>query len=188
MTVDEIYSQIAQHMIEGLMVHSQLADYYSFLGFEGYSKCHKYHYFLENANYKKICDYYLHHYNKLIIEKPFKNPGIIPETWYKYTRQDVNGSTKKSSVQTGLEKWVEWEKETKTLYENMFMELMSLGEVAGAMELKKYIIDVDDELAEACQKHIDKKGMDFDLPTIIAEQKEICKKYDHKLKNIDLLC
>ena len=28
MTVEEIFSQLAAHMIEGLMVHSQMSDYY----------------------------------------------------------------------------------------------------------------------------------------------------------------
>lgn len=36
MTVDEIFSQIAGHMVEGLMTHAQLADYYNFLGLRGY--------------------------------------------------------------------------------------------------------------------------------------------------------
>ena len=70
----------------------------------------------------------------------------------------------------------------------MFLELMSLGDVAGAMEIKKYIKDVDNELAEACQKHLDKRGIDFDLSVMTEEQKELSKKYEHKLKIMDLLC
>ena len=45
MTIEEMFSHIADNMIKGLMVHSQLVDYFGFLGFEGYQKCHLYHYF-----------------------------------------------------------------------------------------------------------------------------------------------
>ena len=64
MTINEIFSQLSQHMIKGLMMHTQLSDYFNFLGLKGYSQCHKYHYFEENNNYKQLCDYYLNHYNK----------------------------------------------------------------------------------------------------------------------------
>lgn len=186
MTVEEIFSQIAQHMVEGLMFHSQLSDFYGFLGLDGYEECHKYHYFIENKNYKKIANYYLHHYNKLILEKPFNNPSVIPEPWYRYTRQDVDSSVKKGSIQTGVEKWVNWEKQTKALYEQMYQALMDLDEIAGAIELKEYIKDVDDELAEACQKHIELKSIEFNLDDIIPKQEEIHKKYKKKLKEMDL--
>jgi hypothetical protein len=35
MTVEEIFNQMARHMVEGLMMHSQLTEYYNFLGLEG---------------------------------------------------------------------------------------------------------------------------------------------------------
>lgn len=186
MTVEEIFSQVAQHMVEGLMFHSQLSDYYGFLGLDGYKECHKYHYFIENSNYKKITDYYLHHYNKFILDMPFKNPGVIPDNWYKYTRQDVDSSIKKGAIQTGIERWVGWEKQTKTLYEQMYQALIDLNEIAGAIELKKYIEDVDNELAHACQKHIELKSIEFNLDDIIMKQDEIYKKYKKKLKEIEL--
>ena len=155
MTVEEIFSQIAAHMIEGLMVHSQLSDYYGFLGLKGYQECHKYHYFAENANYKKIANYYLKHYDKLVLDMPFKNPDVIPESWFKYSRHDVNDVTRKTAIQAGIEKWVNWEKQTKKLYEYYYQELMKLNEVAAAIELRKYIKDVDNELATATQKHLE---------------------------------
>lgn len=186
MTIEEIFSELGEHMIEGLMIHSQLSDYFGFLGLDGYQMCHKYHYFEENNNYKKVGDYYLHHYNKIIIEKPFKNPSVIPSSWYQYTRLDVNVATRKSSIQAAFEKWVNWEKDTKKLYETLYQELMSLNEIASAKELCKYIKDVDDELARACQKHIELVAIDYNISDIMMEQKEYKKKYQKKLKEIDL--
>ena len=186
MTIDEIFSQLSEHMIEGLMIHSQLSDYFGFIGLDGYQICHKYHYFIENANYKKLGNYYLHHYNKLIMETPFKNPNIIPESWYQYTRFDVNATTRKNAIQVGIEHWVTWENDTKKLYEMLYRELIKLNEVAAAKELCEYIEDVDKELSEACQKHIELTAIDYNISDIIMEQEEYKKKYKKKLKEINL--
>ena len=186
MTIEEIFSQIAAHMVEGLMMHSQMSDYFGFLGLKGYQECHKYHYFEENCNYRKISNYYLCHYNKLILEGSAKNPNIIPESWYKYTRQDVNTPTRKSSIQTGFEKWIKWERDTKKLYEKFYQELMILNEVASAIELKKYIVDVDYELAEAIQKELELKAIDYDMSLIVDLQKEKYEEYADKIKEVNL--
>lgn len=186
MTVDEIFSQLSEHMIKGLMLHSQLSDYFGFLGLKGYQVCHKYHYFEENSNYRKLSCYYLYHYDKLIKEKPFSNPNIIPESWYQYTRHDVNAQTRKDAIQVGIEKWVNWENNSKKLYETMYGELMKIGEVAAAKELCNYILDVDYELADAYQIHLKLLSDDFNISDIIMEQDKIEKKCKKKLKEIKL--
>ena len=184
MSIDEIFSEISAHMIEGLMTHSQLSDYFAFIGLDGYQMCHKYHYFEENNNYKQLSDYYLHHYNKIIIEKPFKNPSIIPEDWYQYNRQDVNIQTRKAAIQAGMARWIEWEKDTKNLYEMLYQELISLNAISAALEIDKYIKDVDNELSEACQKQLELASIDYNISDIIQEQPEYKKKYKKKLKEI----
>lgn len=186
MTVDEVFSALSEHMIEGLMVHSQMSDYFGFIGLEGYQIYHKYHYFEENSNYRKISEYYLSHYNKIIKETPFHNPSVVPENWYQYTRHDVNATTRKNAVQAAMEKWVNWEKDTKKLYERLYQELINLNEIASAKEICKYIIDVDYELAEACQKHIELAAIDYNMSDIVQEQQEYKKKYKKKLKEIEL--
>lgn len=124
----------------------------------------------------------MEHYNKIIIDKPFKNPGVIPDSWYRFSRQDVDASVRKASLKAGFDKWVTWEKETKDMYSQYHKELLALNEIAAAMELKKYIIDVDKELAIAEQKELSLNMIDYDMDVILAEQKEVCKKYKKKLK------
>ena len=189
MTVEEIFSEIANHMIEGLMIHSQLADYYGFLGMDGYQACHNYHFFDESVNYRKILNYYEHHYDKLVIEKRAKDPDVIPESWFNYKRMDVDTETKKNAVKAGFEKWITWEQDTKTLYEVLFKELMDINEVAAAMELKKYICDVTEELAFAKQKMIEISAGGYDISDIMNWQENRKKKYDKKLKEMEIkLC
>ena len=63
---------------------------------------------------------------------------------------------------------------------------MHLNEVAVAEELKKYILDVDYELAEAEQMHLELLAMNFSMTDIVIAQEDIRKKYHKKMKEITL--
>ena len=184
MTVEEIFSQVAQHMTEGLMFHSQMTDYFEFLGMEGFKACHEYRFFDESTNYRRIVNYFMSHYNKLLVDLPFKNPGIIPEGWLKYNKFNVDTQTRKVGIQSGFERWVEWEKETKAILENFYKQFIEIGEVASAIELKEYIKDVDIELAEAQKEHLHLKAIDYDMVEITSMQHEIHQKYKKKMKEL----
>ena len=168
------------------MVHSQLSDYFGFLSLIGYQECHLYHYYEENKNYKSVGDYYLKHYNKLLAEAPFKNPNVIPEDQNKYERQQVTDGVRKEAVISGIDYQVYWEKETKKFYEDKYKELIQLNEIAGAEEIKKYIVDVDYELAEAEQLQLELKAINFEMNDIIIAQGDVHKKYSKKMKEIQL--
>ena len=182
MTVEEVFSKIAEHMVNGMMFHEQMANYYDFLGLQGYKRCHEYHYLSETCAYRGICRYYINHYNKLIPEMRFDNVSVIPTNWYSHVRGDVDTNTKRKSVQSGLEKWVNWEKETKELYEQMYNELLDNNEVAGAMKIKELICDVDNELKKAERYSLNKKATDYNISDIISEQKSKHRKYKKKME------
>ena len=186
MTADEIFNEISYHMIEGVMLHSQMVDYFEFLGFKGYSQCHLYHFFCENKNYKCICKYYLKHYNKLLAEDRINNPALIPSDWIQYQRQQVSPQVRKTALQSGIERWVDWEHKTKKIYEQYYNMLISLNEVAAAIKLKEIIKDVDYELAEAKQELLELQAIDFDITVVMDYQYEMKKKYKKKLKEIKI--
>lgn len=187
MEVAEIYSTISSHMLKGIMLHEQFANYYDFLGLKGYKRCHEYHMLTEMLGYRSLSRYFINHHNKLISDSHIENPEVIPSSWYKYTRQDVDTNTKKNAVKVGLEKWISWERETKQLYENMYRELMNLGEIASAMKIEEYIYDVDCELKKAEQYKLDKEAVNYDLVYIVEEQKRKHRKYQRKVENLHIL-
>ena len=186
MTVDEVFTKISSHMIEGLMFHSQMAEYYQFLGLPGYCQCHEYHYLEETRSYHKIIIDYITCFNKLLPAGKANDPGLIPANWYKYTRTDVDVNTKRTSVKSGLEKWVAWEKETKTLYQQMHQELIKLGEIAAALKVEELIEDVTEELKEAEQYLLNKKATDYDMVDIVEEQKKEKEYYDIQCRSLFL--
>lgn len=181
MTIDEIFTELSGHMIKGLMIHDQMSDYYDFLSLRGYKRCHEYHYHKEMCGYRKLHRYAINHHGKLIEEKRIEDPEAIPSSWYRYNRSEVDASTKRNAVRTGIEKWVAWEKETKDLYQRMYKELMNMGEEAVAIFLQEYIEDVDCELKWAERKAIELADVDYSLAFIIGEQKRLHDKYKDKM-------
>ena len=184
MTIEEIYSSLASHMILGMMTHQHLANYYDFLGLKGYRKCHQYHYLKQTCEYRKLCRDYINSFNKLIMQSNINPPSIIPSNWYRYTRFDVDPDTKQKAVKNGLQLWVSWETQTKKLYENMYSEAMNIGQVAAALTIKGMIQDVDKELKEAEQYHLNKKALNYDLYDIISDQECQYQEYKKRYKKI----
>lgn len=181
MTIEEIYSNIAKHMVKGIMFHEQMANYYDFIGLHGYKRCHEYHYFCESKCFRKLNRYFINHHNKLIKEEDIEKPDMIPMSWYQYKREDVSSTDIRNAAKISVEMWVKWERDTKLLYENMFSEAMAAGEVASAKKICTFVKDVDHELKYAERYMLKLKAVDYDLGFIMSEQKRLHDKYKAKL-------
>ena len=184
MTVEEIYSKVACHMVKGMMIHSRLADYYQFINLDGYACCHDYHFLIESKAYRKLSTWYMKNHSKLIEEKAIEIPTVVPESWYSYTKQDIDGAAVKSAVKSGLEMWVAWEKETKELYEGLYKELLDIGEISDTIILKELVSDVTCELAMAEKYKLNKEFTNYDIGSILSEQDKKKEKYKHKIEEI----
>lgn len=184
MTVEEIFDTLINHMKEGMEFHAELARGYDFIGLYGFTKCHEYHYLAETKGYESLLHYYSTRYHKLINISEVPKHNLIPEAWYKYTTMAVDSGTIRTAVKSMMEKWVEWEKQTKKLYQKMYKELYDLGEIASAREIKCYIDDVDDELKHAEKKLIKLIAIDFDIVIITEWQQPMYRKFKKRLKHI----
>ena len=171
MTVAEIFSEISAHMIEGMMFHSQMIQYYDFLGLPGYAKDHYKHYKSESKAWVKLCRHYTVKHNALLKDSKVSDPKAIPEQWYKHVRSDVDNNTKRNAVRSGLERWALWEDETKSLYQKMYAELMDIGEIDDAIFFQDYVRDVSNELCQVEWYLLSKKAEDYNLSDVISEQK-----------------
>lgn len=184
MTIEEVFKKIASHQIKGMMIHEQLANYYDFLGLCGYKRCHEYHFIEETLSYRSVCRYYISHHNKFIEEEQIENPNVIPSSWYKYTRQDVDNNTKRNAVKEGLDIWLKWEKETKSLYEMLYKEVINLDYISDSCKIKELINSVNEELKKIEKYSLNKKAIDYNLNTIISEQDKKHKKYIKKINKL----
>lgn len=180
MTVEEIFTKLTTHMREGVCYHDQLARIYDFLGLYGYSHCHIHHSMEEQESYYCLIHYYSTHYHKLLNIVPEKHE-LIPANWYKYTSMSVDANTRKNAIKEYAQKWIEWERATKTLYQTLRQELYNIGEVAAALFIDKYILDVTHELKHAEKLFLKQESIGYDMPTIIDWQKTLKDKYTKKL-------
>lgn len=181
MTVSEIFSALSAHFIKGLMIHDQLADYYDFLSLRGYKRCHEYHFKKETCSYRKLHRYYLNQCDRLIPEQRVDNPNVIPETWYRYAREDVDVQTKKDAVKSGVAKWVDWEEDTLDKLQKAYADLYDIGEPSCAIFIEGFIKDVEQELKYAKRKQIELEDVEYSLPYILDEQKRIHDTYKRML-------
>ena len=113
MGIEEIYALVSQRMLQGSMLHEQLANYYEFLGLEGYKCCHEYHLREEFRKYREFICYAITQTSRLVPKQSVDSltfNDIIPNNWYNFTRAEMDINTKRSSVKNAVEKWLHWEK------------------------------------------------------------------------------
>lgn len=180
MILSEIYSKISSHLIKGLMVHSQLMSYYSFLGLNGYSKFHQHQYLEESANYTNLLQYYVKHHNMIIQDSHISDPEIIPPAWQNKSRTDVSPKDLPKLASYAQNRWALWERRTKDLLQQSYNDLMSLGEIASAEFIVNYIKDVDDELAYAESEMLLLESTGYDMSYIADVQNDLFEKYSKK--------
>lgn len=184
MNIEEIFLHLVTHMASGVKLHEQFVTIYSFLNLKGYKKCHQYHCYEEYYNYIKLKEFYTCNYNKILSMVENKIDDIIPQSWYKHIKSDVDASTKRSAIKDMVKKWVEWEQETKQLLSNSYKELYNNDEIYASTEILRLLNEVSKELFQAQELQINLESHGYDLSVIIPEQEQIYKKYHKKLKQI----
>lgn len=104
MDIQDVFAKLKARMLAGMVFHDEMARYFDFLNLREYRNNHRKHYFEETENYHSLCEYYSHHFNKLIPNEPMERPSVIPDSWYMYTRQEVDSGTKKNAVKAAVRK------------------------------------------------------------------------------------
>lgn len=59
MPVIDVFTKVSDHLIDGMMMHEQMADYYNFLGLEGFKRLHEYHFLCETISMRRIHRYFI---------------------------------------------------------------------------------------------------------------------------------
>ena len=177
MNIERIFSQLAAHMRKGLQLHDQMGNIYGFLNLKGYQKCQEYHFFIESKSYKSLHNFFIFHFQKLIPYEEESYTSIVPETWYKHIKEDVDENTKRAAIKENMQTWIKWEEETKNLLQQCYYETMELKEFAAASFLLTLLEDVDEELSAAKYDYINLESMNYDLIEIIDQQDILYKKY-----------
>lgn len=180
MSCREIFSCILTRQVYALMFHDQMANYFDFLGLNGFKRMHEYQYISESIGFRKLQRYYINRYNELVQPHEVSDPEAIPSEWMNHNRKDVTPQIKKRSVKEAFEEYREWEKETEDhlcMYANALCErgkLMDYSYVMGMVE------DVCCELNRIDRMMLKLSGVDYSMEYIEEIQGELHEKYKKK--------
>jgi hypothetical protein len=171
-------------MVSALMLHSEMSDYFNFIGLHGFKRIHEYQYYGESLGRRKLHHKYLDIHNKLIDENFEKSDRVhvIPDDWYKYTRLDINDSIMPKFVRSALEQYKVWEEETKQLYSDIYCVMLEKGFVIDAKIVNCYICDVQKELKEIYRMMEEMNNTGYDAIYIQEIQDKVHEQYKCKMK------
>lgn len=183
-TVEEIYAEINSRMIAALMFHSQMADYFDFLGLRGYKRLHEYQYVSEGKERCELNRYYINHHNRMIPDRYEGSVQMIPEGWKNANRISVGKSTKQKAVEDGFNEYRQWESDTKALYEKYAVTLRDDGHIADALRVEMLVDDVDGELKCLERMLVDLISAGYDMVYIVESQNSIHDRYKRKTAKV----
>lgn len=180
----KIFEMLADHMLQGIMTHEQLMNCYLFLGLKGYAKCHEYHYLEETKGLIELTEFYSDTHRGILRNTAVTIPDIIPQSWFDTAIENVDFGLRKKAVIAAFDQWIDWETNTKVLYETAYDSLLSQKDIASAEFLSFYVKDVNEELAYAMNERISKSAMDFDMSVVVDEQDHLIKTFTKKIRKM----
>ena len=176
MTVHEIYTALGNRMVGAMMIHSQLVEIFAFVDLLPDMRKQESQLQEETHGYSELNKYYIqHHHNILVADNPpqidLLNLGMLKKSSDKLTPED-----KAYLIKYGLNEWINWERESKIVYEDAYKHLVDISEVASADFVSRYVRDVDLELKEAEKLYRVRDGINWDLGAIYDKQARVNKR------------
>ncbi len=183
----DILKEIAQHQLEGLMLHSDMMNCYDFLGLRAFKRIHEYHMFKEMMERDSICRYAINHLNKIIINDNHVDAKFyVPQSWASVDRLSVTNTNRQSYLKQFMETWHDWEKCTKKFYSKKYKELCDNEDPATAKKVMMLLSDADMELKSVERWVIKLNEIDYDMKVIVIFEDEIHDKYAEKTKKLGI--
>lgn len=178
--VEQVYSEIDNRMARGLCFHEQLADYFCFLGLQGFKRMLEYQYMNECADKRKLHRRYIDMHHRILPVQQVKAPIFIPQSWNNYTTDNIDDSVIPKFVKSALAEWESWEEETKQTYEEAWNTLKDMGLATDAEHIKHMIKDVEKELKDIHRIGETLNGTGYDVNMIHGIQDKYHEKYKSK--------
>lgn len=178
--LEDVYTAISEHMCKALAFHEQLADYFCFLGLQGFKRMLEYQYMKECAGKRKLHKRYIDMHHKLIPFKQVQLPQFLPADWARYTTQDIDDNVIPKFVRSALKAYKEWEESTRDCYKEQCKMLMDVGLVTDYEFVKELVLDVEKELKKISRMIENLNGTGYDVNMVHGMQDKYHEKYKKK--------
>lgn len=93
----------------------------------------------EVAGKRKLHHKYINLHHKIIPMKQVDLPQVIPSDWSRYTTADVNDNVLPKFVRSAMQRYKDWEEQTKQLYEELWQQCTNYGMTADADYISKLV-------------------------------------------------
>jgi len=173
MIIKPVFERLNQRAIEALMLHSQLADYFGYLGLNAFKKMHEKQFFEEAEDRMKMKCFYMQMTDTVLEDAPVtKDIKLIPHDWTQSSRCDISASVKTRAVLEGFQKYMEWEKETREILQDCAKQLHNDGDMCAYDFVICMAKKQSEELAEIKDIMVKLKAVDYDMAAIMDMQHE----------------
>lgn len=181
-----LYSLMESHMVEGIMFHNDMSDYFNFIGLHGFKRIHEYQFYEENKNRRLLVRNVLDVHNVLIPHVEVETKEYIPRDWYKYTRMNIDDTIIPKLTRNAWKMYREWEEQTKEMYENIACAFMKKEMLMDYSTVMCYVKDVQGELKKIYRMCECLSNVAYDPVYIMEIQGKVHDKYKHKLNKLKL--
>lgn len=176
MTVHEIFTSLNNRMVGAMMIHTQLTQLFTFIDLLPDARRQEQQLQEESHGMMELNKYYAQHYHLLSIADNPPQIDILDLGLFKKSSKDLSSEDIVYLIQYGMNQWLEWEHQSKVIYEDAYNSLIDLSEVAAAEFIMRYVRDVDQELKDVESLYKVRKAIDWDLPTIYDKQSRLGKR------------
>lgn len=152
------------------MTHTQLTELFNFIDLETDAKRQKNQLHEETDGLLKLEKYAAQHHHILITSDDPPQVDILNLSMLKQPNDKLSPDDKVYLIQYAMKEWIEWEKESKIIYEDAYRSLVEISEIAAADFVLRYVRNVDKELRDAELLYRVRDAIDWDLPTIYDNQ------------------
>lgn len=180
---EEVYMALDEQMCRGICFHEQLADYFCFLGLQGFKRMLEYQYMKECADKRKLHKRYIDMHHKIIPVQQVQSPVFIPKDWSRYTTKDIDDSVVPKFVRSALNAYADWEEKAKAVYEEQCEMLMKMNMVSDYEYIKTLVGDVEKELKKIHRMIERLNGTGYDVNMIHGMQDKYHEKYKKKYED-----
>ena len=142
----EALGSAVDRLVGGVMFHSEHADLCWYMGLEGLAKENEDGYRHDSKCLRRLHRLAIEHLGMTPPEGQQKRSGLLDQ-YAKESRWNVTPNTRKRMLEKALTDMVEWEDGTCAVLREAHKSLFENGDAAIAKEVRRILMDTEDELA-----------------------------------------
>lgn len=170
MATHNVFTKLANRMVGAMMTHTQLTELFNFIDLKADAKRQQKQLHEETDGLLKLEKYAAQHHHILITSDNPPQVDILNLGMLKEPNDKLSPDNKIYLIQYAMKEWIEWERESKIMYEDAYRNLVDMSEIATAEFVLEYVKDVDKELRDAELLYRVRDAIDWDLATIYDKQ------------------